>query len=51
MGNTEAALLDESVAEIQTLLNSRNYYVGHDGAMVFSSATDVVNLITACMTE
>lgn len=40
-----ALLSDDSISEVKALLGSRNYYVGVNGKVTFSCATDISNLI------
>lgn len=40
----------EAMVEIKKLINSRNYYVGTDGRISFSNATDTVNYLLKNMT-
>ena len=42
---------EEGIDEIRTLLNSKNYYVGVDGNVVFSSENDISKLVFAEMTN
>lgn len=42
---------DESIAEIDRLHQSRDFYVGMDGKMVFSMADDTIDLMLASMTS
>jgi len=44
-------MTDESIAEVTKLLASRDYYVGVDGKMVFSSSNDVSELVFSEMTS
>ena len=44
-------LSEEGIDEIKTLLNSKEYYVGVDGKMVFSSSNDISDLVFAEMTN
>jgi hypothetical protein len=50
MMSLTALLTDEAKEEVRDLLNSKAYYVGVNGRMVFSLATDVVNLTIANLT-
>lgn len=38
-------LSTEGIEEVKNLLNSKNYYVGVNGKMVFSSDNDVSRLV------
>lgn len=42
---------EDSVKEIQNLLNSRDYYVNIDGKMTFSLKDDIINLMLASFTS
>lgn len=42
---------DEAKAEVKKCLNSRKYYVGVNGRMNFSAATDTVDYVLASMTR
>lgn len=42
-------LTEDSKAEFNKLLNSRNYYVAVDGSIAFSSSNDVLNLVLGNM--
>ena len=42
---------EDSVKEIQDLLNSRDYYVNIDGKMTFSLKDDIINLMLASFTS
>ena len=48
--SAQAVMSIESVAEIKKKLQSREYYVGVNGQMIFSRATDIVNLTLASIT-
>lgn len=42
---------DESIKEIKTYLNSRKAYIGTDGHVISSVATDVVRLVLRNLTS
>ena len=44
-------MTDESIAEIKTLLASKDYYVGVDGSAAFSSSNDISDLVFSEMTQ
>ena len=46
-----AVMTDEGIEEIKQLLNSRDYYVGVSGKLVFSSQNDNSSLIFAEVTN
>ena len=43
-------MTSDAMDEVNSLLNSRSYYVGADGRMAFSASTDVISLVLASMT-
>ena len=44
-------LTDESISEIEDLLDSKDFYVGVNGKITFSASNDVSNLVFAEMTS
>ena len=42
---------EDSVKELEGLLNSRDYYVNIDGRMTFSHNDDIINLMLASFTS
>ena len=44
-------LTDESISEIEDLLNSKDFYVGVNGKITFSASNDVSDLVFAEMTS
>lgn len=53
-GDQESAwcvMTDEAIAEINRILDSRDYYLTLDGAMAFSQDTDNINLALKYLTK
>lgn len=44
-------LSENARAEVKAKLNSKDYYVGVDGKMFFSSNTEIVELVVKSMTS
>jgi hypothetical protein len=42
---------EESRAEIDKVLNSRNYYVSVNGSMAFQSSNDVIDIVLNSITD
>ena len=45
MENFSVAYTEDSIANAKALLNSRNFYVDHNGSMYFSADTDVIKQV------
>ena len=51
MCSATAVLTDDGIDEIKQLLSNKDYYVGVDGAITFSSSNDISDLVFAEMSS
>ena len=50
MVSINVVLEDESILEINNLLNSKEFYISPDGKIVHSMSNDILNLVLLHMT-